>query len=80
MTALSIRFDDRTVWPENGRSILELPPRTHEDIDIRMNMKYSRESDVELMTEAVYRAFGALPPPIKEPSLLYSGNPSTYPR
>ena len=31
------------------------------------------------MTELVYRAFGALPPPIKEPSLLHSGNPNDLP-
>jgi hypothetical protein len=30
------------------------------------------------MIEAVYRACGALPPPIKEPSLLHSGNPELY--
>lgn len=31
------------------------------------------------MTEAVYRAFGALPPPMKELSPLHSGSPSTLP-
>ncbi len=31
------------------------------------------------MTEAVYRAFGALPPPMKEPSLLHSESPNTLP-
>ena len=31
------------------------------------------------MTELVYRAFGALPPPIKEPFLLYSADPENFP-
>lgn len=31
------------------------------------------------MTECVYRAFGPLPPPIDEPSLLHSGDPMNLP-
>jgi len=31
------------------------------------------------MTELAYRAFGALPPPFHEPSLLHSNNPATPP-
>ena len=32
-----------------------------------------------IMTELAYRAFGALPPPYKEPSLLYSAGPTNLP-
>jgi len=42
-------------------------------------MQQGSQSAGFTMTEAVYRAFGALPPPMKEPSLLHSGNPSTLP-
>jgi len=43
------------------------------------SMQQGSQSAGFTMTEAVYRAFGALPPPIKEPSLLHSGNSSTLP-